>query len=76
MTEPTRPSGPRPLPGQERPPVQRAALALVGVVAVVAVVAVSLATVLARPALVDEASSTRAPAGAAAVVATGSPSFR
>lgn len=68
MTDPKRPAGPRPMPGQERPPVQRAALALVGVVAVVAV---SLAAVLARPALVDEASGAHAPAGAAAVGATG-----
>lgn len=68
MTEPTRPAGPRPLPGQDRPPVQRAALALVGVVAVVAV---SLAAVLARPALVDEAGGAQVSAGAGAVVATG-----
>jgi len=66
VTEPTRPSGPRPLPGQTGPPVQRAAIALVGVVAVVAV---SLAAVLARPALVDEAIGADSPA--AAVVATG-----
>lgn len=68
MTDPTRPAGPRPLPGQGGPPVQRAALALVGVVAVVAV---SLAAVLARPALVDQARGPHAPAGAAAVGATG-----
>ncbi len=68
MTEPTRPSGPRPLPGQDRPPLQRAALALVGVVAVVAV---SLAAVLARPALVEGAGGARTRADAAVVVATG-----
>jgi nitrite reductase (NO-forming) len=68
VTDPTRPAGPRRLPGQGGPPVQRAALALFGVVAVVAV---SLAAVLARPALVDEASGAHAPAGAAAVGATG-----
>ena len=68
MTDPTRPAGPRPLPGQGGPPVQRVALALVGVVAVVAV---SLAAVLARPTLVDEARGPHAPAGAAAVGATG-----
>ncbi|MGV8978487.1 MAG: multicopper oxidase domain-containing protein [Cellulomonas sp.] len=68
MTDPTRPSGPRPLPGQEGPPVQRAALALVGVVAVVAV---SLAAVLARPALAQPTTGAPASTSASAVVATG-----
>jgi len=68
VTDPTRPSGPRPLPGHEAPPLQRGALALVGVVAVVAV---SLAAVLARPALADGPPIATPQAGAAAVVATG-----
>ncbi len=51
MTEST-PVGPRPLPGQEGPPAQRGALAVAGVVAVVAL---SLAAVLARPALAETA---------------------
>lgn len=68
MTDPTRPSGPRPLPGQEASPVQRGARALVGVVAVVAV---GLAAVLARPALADGPPIATPQAGVAAVVATG-----
>ncbi len=68
MTDPTRPSGPRPLPGQEGSPLQRGALALVGVVAVVAV---SLATVLARPALADGTIDETPLTSAASVVATG-----
>ena len=51
MTEST-PVGPRPLPGQEGTPAQRGALAVAGVVAVVAL---SLAAVLARPALAETA---------------------
>lgn len=53
MTEST-PARPRPLPGQEGTPVQHGALAVAGVVAVVAL---SLAAVLARPALADTAST-------------------
>ena len=68
MTEPTRPAGPRPLPGQEGSPLQRGALALVGVVAVVAV---SLTAVLARPALADAAIDATQASVPAAPVATG-----
>ena len=58
MTEST-PPGPRPLPDQEGTPVQRGALAVAGVVAVVAL---SLAAVLARPALAETSSPGDEPA--------------
>lgn len=68
MSDSSRPTGPRTLPGQDRTPVQRASL---GVMGVVAVVAVSLAAVLARPALADLPADSAPAASVAAVAATG-----
>ncbi len=72
MTDETRPSGPRPLPGREGPATSRAASAIAGAVAVVAV---ALAVVLARPTLAGASDEPAGePAGgspAAAVQPTG-----
>ncbi len=67
MTEQIRPTGPRPLPGQDGTPVARAAWAVVGVLVVVVV---GLATLLARPLSGAEAAPATGGAGAT-VAATG-----
>ncbi len=71
MTDATRPTGPRPLPGQEAGPTARAGMAVIGVVVVVGV---ALAALLARPALAgsdDPQQTGAAPAAAAMVAPTG-----
>ncbi|MCL1871514.1 MAG: multicopper oxidase domain-containing protein [Promicromonosporaceae bacterium] len=68
MTD-ARPTGPRPLPGQEGTPVSRAGAAVVGIVVVVVV---ALAALLVRPALAEDPSgpgaATATPAAASAQV--------
>ncbi len=68
MSDPQRPTGPRPLPSQEGSPVSRAGMAVVGVVVVVALAVTGL---LVRPALAAAGSPAPAATAGSSVTPTG-----